>query len=187
MHSPKCVMFVNDGSHFTLSGAKPKTIWVTLAMSGIDEDFDLFATPIHEYCRPSIASGNITPVAPPRASGSWARPSDAEYSQGRLIARRLLARGASSSVPQSLMEEASRAQMSLVPQRGRAASNQSGRGRPPRHSLSPKHSGGRDWSWARPLSAPLISSPPRKSSRSRKTWRSCHATPGKPVSNPLHQ
>ena len=65
MHSPKCVMFVNDGSHFTLSGAKPKTIWVTLAMSGI-EDFDLFATPIHEYCRPSIASG-ITPVAPPRA------------------------------------------------------------------------------------------------------------------------
>ena len=60
-------MFVNDGSHFTLSGAKPKTIWVTLAMSGIDEDFDLFATPIHEYCRPSRASG-ITPVAPPRAS-----------------------------------------------------------------------------------------------------------------------
>ena len=80
MHSPKCFMFVNDGSHFTLSGAKPKTIWVTLAMSGIDEDFDLFATPIHEYCRPSIASG-ITPVAPPRASGSWARPSDAECSQ----------------------------------------------------------------------------------------------------------
>ena len=73
-------------------------------MSGTNEDFDLFAMPIHEYCRPSIASG-ITPVAPPRASGSWAQPSDAEYSQGRLIARRLLASGASSSVPQSLMEQ----------------------------------------------------------------------------------
>ena len=116
MHFPTSVIFVNDGKHVTLSGAKSPKVWVTLAMSGIDEDFDLFATPIHEYCRPSIASG-ITPVAPPRASGSWARPSDAEYSQGRLIARRLHARGAPSSVPQSLMEEASRAQMSLVPAR----------------------------------------------------------------------
>ena len=35
---------------------------------------------------------------------------------------------------------------------------------------------------ARPLSAPLICSPPRKTSRSRKTWRSCRASPIKPVS-----
>ena len=115
MHLPTSVLFVNDDSHVTLSGAKSKTI----AMSGIDEvldDFDMFATPIHEDDGPSRGSG-LTPVAPPRASGSWAQPSDAEYSQGRLIARRLLASGASSSVPQSLMEQASRAQMSLVPAR----------------------------------------------------------------------
>ena len=35
---------------------------------------------------------------------------------------------------------------------------------------------------ARPLSAPLICSPPRKTSRSRKTWRCCRASPIKPVS-----
>ena len=86
-------------------------------MSGIDEvleDFDMFVTPIHDG--PSIGSV-ITPVAPPRASGSWARPFDAEHAQGRQIARRLDARGAPYSVPLSLMEEASRAQMSLVPAR----------------------------------------------------------------------
>ena len=89
-------------------------------MSGIDEvldDFDMFATPIHEDDGPSRGSGLTPPVAPPRASGLWARPSDAEFSQGRLIARRLVARGTSSLVPQSLMEQASRAQMSLVPAR----------------------------------------------------------------------
>ena len=85
MHLPTSVLFVNDDSHVTLSGAKSKTIWVTLAMSGIDEvldDFDMFATPIHEDDGPSRGSG-LTPVAPPRASGLWARPSDAEFSQGR--------------------------------------------------------------------------------------------------------
>ena len=103
------VLFVNDGSHDTLWGAKSKT------MAGIDEvleDFDMFATPIHDG--PSIGSV-LMPVAPRRSSGSWARPSDAEFSQGRQIAPRLLARGASSLVPQPLMEEASRARMSLVP------------------------------------------------------------------------
>ena len=88
-------------------------------MSGIDEvldDFDMFATPIHEDDGPSRGSG-LTPVAPPRASGLWARPSDAEHSQGRLIARRLVAREVSCLVPQSPMEEVSRAQMSLVPAR----------------------------------------------------------------------
>ena len=102
-------------SHFRGSrGAKPQNIWVTLqSMSGFDE-FDLVATPIHEFDVPSIGSV-LTPVAPRRSSGSWARPSDAEFSQGRHIARRLLARGASSLVPQPLMEEASRARMSLVP------------------------------------------------------------------------
>ena len=56
MHFPTSVIFVNDGSkgtdgrHVTLSGAKSPKVWVTLAMSGTDlEDFDLFATPIHEY------------------------------------------------------------------------------------------------------------------------------------------
>ena len=86
-------------------------------MSGFDA-FDLVATPIHEFDVPSIGSV-LTPVAPRRSSGSWARPSDAEDSQERQIARRLLARGASSLVPQPLMEEASRAwsmtSMSLVP------------------------------------------------------------------------
>ena len=56
-------------------------------MSGIDEvleDFDMFATPIHDG--PSIGSG-LTQGAPRRSSGSWARPSDAEFSQGRQIAR----------------------------------------------------------------------------------------------------
>ena len=103
------VLFVNDGSHDTLWGAKSKT------MAGIDEvleDFDMFATPIHDG--PSIGSV-LMPVAPRRSSGSWARPSDAEFWQGRQIAPRLLARGASSLVPQPLMEEASRARMSLVP------------------------------------------------------------------------
>ena len=68
-------------------------------MSGIDEvleDFDMFVTPIHDG--PSIGSG-LTQGAPRRSSGSWARPSDAEFSQGRQIARCLLARGASSLVP----------------------------------------------------------------------------------------
>ena len=74
----------------------------------------LVATLIHEYYalwpfdRLGAHAGR-TAVAPPRASESWARPSDAEYSQGRQIARRLAARGASSSVPQPPMEEASRA------------------------------------------------------------------------------
>ena len=119
MHLPTSVLFVNDDSHVTLSGAKSKTIWVTLAMSGIDEvldDFDMFATPIHEDDGPSRGSG-LTPVAPPRASGSWARPSGAEFSQGRLIARRLVAREVSCLVPQSPMEEVSRVQMSHVPAR----------------------------------------------------------------------
>ena len=50
MHFPTSVIFVNDGRHVTLSGAKSPKVWVTLAMSGTDlEDFDLFATPIHEY------------------------------------------------------------------------------------------------------------------------------------------
>ena len=69
-------------------------------MSGIDEvleEFDiLFATPIHDG--PSIGSG-LTQGAPRRSSGSWARPSDAGFSQGRQIARCLLARGASSLAP----------------------------------------------------------------------------------------
>ena len=44
----------------------------------------MFATPIHDG--PSIGSG-LTQGAPRRSSGSWARPSDAEFSQGRQIAR----------------------------------------------------------------------------------------------------
>ena len=35
----KSFIFVNDGRHITLSGAKSPKVWVTLAMSGIDEDF----------------------------------------------------------------------------------------------------------------------------------------------------
>ena len=46
MHFPTSVIFVNDGRHVTLSGAKSPKVWVTLAMSGIDEDFDLFAKPV---------------------------------------------------------------------------------------------------------------------------------------------
>ena len=39
-----------------------------LNMSGLQE-FDLVATPIHEYYGPSIGSTVLTPVAPPRALG----------------------------------------------------------------------------------------------------------------------
>ena len=110
--------FVNDGRHVTLSATEVPCQNILgdfeLNMSGLQE-FDLVATPIHEYYGPSIGSTVLTPVAPPRALGSWARPSDAEYTEGRQIARRLAARGASSAVPQPLMEEASRASMSLVP------------------------------------------------------------------------
>ena len=90
--------FVNDGRHVTLSATEVPCQNILgdfeLNMSGLQE-FDPVATPIHEYYGPSIGSTVLTPVAPPRALGSWARPSDAEYSQGRLIARRLVARGAS--------------------------------------------------------------------------------------------
>ena len=110
--------FVNDGRHVTLSATEVPSQNILgefeLNMSGLEE-FDLVATPIHEYSGPSIGSTVLTPVAPPRALGSWARPSDAEYTEGRQIARRLAARGASSAVPQPLMEEASRASISLVP------------------------------------------------------------------------
>ena len=111
--------FVNDGRHVTLSATEVPCQNILgdfeLNMSGLQE-FDLVATPIHEYYGPSIGSTVLAPVAPPRALGSWARPSDAEYTEGHQIARRLAARGASSSVPQPLMEEASRASMSLVPE-----------------------------------------------------------------------
>ena len=90
--------FVNDGRHVTLSATEVPSQNILgefeLNMSGLEE-FDLVATPIHEYSGPSIGSTVLTPVAPPRALGSWARPSDAEYTEGRQIARRLAARGAS--------------------------------------------------------------------------------------------
>ena len=47
MHFPTIFIFVNDGRHVTLSGAKSPKVWVTLAMLGTDlEDFDLFPPPV---------------------------------------------------------------------------------------------------------------------------------------------
>ena len=120
-------------------------------MSGIDEvleDFDMFATPIHDG--PSIGSG-LTQGAPRRSSGSWARPSRTPNFRKGVRSRVASLQGERPHWCPNHRWRRHQGRECRSCQRGSAASNQSGRGRPPRHSLSPKHSGGRDWSWARPL------------------------------------